>query len=373
MKNSIKTTVTAILLSTVAIVPAVSISLVATADAAYAKSDNAGGNGKSEDRGNSGSSNGNGGKSAEAKSKSGSSSSSASSNGKKGGLGGFFAKLTGQDKKAARATSAPQAVKVSKKADPMHPSNLGNMNGAMNANINAVLAHIRNGNTNGPVGMLAGLAVANINAEGAQDIIDLNGLFDDLASALGEGGTVEGYYQSLTDAYEGARNADVEAALTTLETDPTNADALQILADNGYGGSADPAGDYEQSLADAREAARDPVVESAIAALGGDPVAGTDITETPPTEEEVAEAEENLQARTDAELAILDSWNKNPDSTEEITTEEQDLLNKLYERLAAEDAAIRDAMGIEEASSADTCVLEEGCEGSEEVMAEATE
>jgi len=370
MKKTLQASMTAVLLSTVAIVPAVTISVIATADAAYAKSDKGGGNDKGNSGGN-GSDKGNkGGKSAESKSKSKSGSKS-SSNGRssnKGGIGGFFSKLTGQDKKAARATAAPKTAKVSKKLDPMHPSNLGNMNGAMNANINAVLAHIKNGNTNGPVGMLAGLAVANVNAEGAQDVLDLNTLFDDLAAALGDGGTVDGYYQSLDAAYEGARNEGVEAALLTLESDPENLEAQAVLAEAGF---AD-AGEYQQSLSDAREAARDSEIEDAITALGGDPVAETDITETPPSDEAVAEAEANLQAQSDAELAILDSWNKNPDATDEITAEEQALLDKLNERLVAEDAAIRGAIGTDE-DVAGTCEVEEGCEITEEEIAVVTE
>ena len=43
----------------------------------------------------------------------------------------------------------------------MHPSNLGKMNGPLNANVNALIAHVKNGNTNGPIGGMAALAVAD--------------------------------------------------------------------------------------------------------------------------------------------------------------------------------------------------------------------
>ncbi|TGD63987.1 hypothetical protein EYC08_11130 [Tabrizicola sp. WMC-M-20] len=47
--------------------------------------------------------------------------------------------------------------------DVLHPSNLGKLNGAINASANAKLAHIRNGNFTGPVGMAAALALADYN------------------------------------------------------------------------------------------------------------------------------------------------------------------------------------------------------------------
>lgn len=80
---------------------------------------------------------------------------------KGGGKGG-----SNGSKSAASASkggqAAPAQSKAARKAGDLRPNELGKMNGALNANINAVLAHIRNGQTtNGPVGLLAGLAVAD--------------------------------------------------------------------------------------------------------------------------------------------------------------------------------------------------------------------
>ena len=173
MKYSMKATLTAVMLSSVALVPAAAVSLMATADVAYAKSDKAGGNGNGNgnagNRGNSGNNGKSGDRAAKSNGKSGDKKSA--SRGASKSLKSMIRSVTGQDKKATKRRSSGK-VRLAK-TDPMHPSNLGNMNGALNANINAVLAHIVNGNTNGPVGHLAALAVANVNAEGAQEIVDL--------------------------------------------------------------------------------------------------------------------------------------------------------------------------------------------------------
>jgi hypothetical protein len=72
---------------------------------------------------------------------------------------------------------------------------LGNINGALTANINAALAHMRNGNENGPVGHVAALAAATASAEGGQVLLDRAALFDLLAnSSCGSG---EEYYSAI--------------------------------------------------------------------------------------------------------------------------------------------------------------------------------
>ena len=47
----------------------------------------------------------------------------------------------------------------------LHPSNLGPLNGAINSSVNAKLAHIRNSNFSGPVGLTAALALADYQVE----------------------------------------------------------------------------------------------------------------------------------------------------------------------------------------------------------------
>ena len=173
----------------------------------------------------------------------------------------------------------------------LRPNQLGSMNGAMNANINAVLAHIRNGNTNGPVGALAGLAVAEHNAAEAETLLETAGDF-----------------AALDEALEAAGYEDLQTYLDSGETDGN--------------------------------------VDAAIAALGD--AAGTE----PPTEEEIAEAEAALAALPEAETAIFDAWNKSGSATEE---EKQALLDALRDRLDGEDEAIAAAIeaAVDRASETD--------------------
>lgn len=177
----------------------------------------------------------------------------------------------------------------------MHPSQLGSMNGALHANINAVLAHIRNGNTNGPVGALAGLAVADYNADGAQDVIDEAANYDALASAL-------------------------EAA--------------------GY----DTLGDYEDAVA-AGDIEAIAAVEDAKTALGDT------LDSEPPTEQELADAQAALEAQLAAEDGILDAWNKSGQATED---EQNALLQALRDRLEAESDAIAETIGTDELAATST-------------------
>ena len=75
----------------------------------------------------------------------------------------------------------------------------------------------------------------------------------------------------------------------------------------------------------------------------------------PTTYPKIAEAEADLEAQDTAESDILSYWNKNTGDAED----EAALLDKLNERLAAEDGAIRDAMGVDDAGDP-TC--EADCE-----------
>jgi sugar phosphate isomerase/epimerase len=178
----------------------------------------------------------------------------------------------------------------------MHPSELGNMNGALNANINAVLAHIRNGNTNGPVGGLAGLAVAD------------------------------------TAYFEAERTVN-EGTLAGL------------LEDNGY----ESVQDYYDALDADPAMARNAEIDDAIAALGSDPVLEEPYEFTPPTDEELAEAEAALpelaEAQAAAENNMLSLWNKNGDANpDELTPEEEALLDDLRGRLVGYETDIEQAV-----------------------------
>jgi hypothetical protein len=205
---------------------------------------------------------------------------------------------------------------------------LGNMNGAMNANINAVLAHIRNGNTNGPVGAVAALVAADaqLGDLDAAEVLERAEAWDqyqaDLTAALGtDYPTVEDYlaakqaqaeYPDLLQDWTD-QNALYQAALTS--NDP-NAEALnpgEMPMDPGFSEIAE--------------------VESLLT---------TTPEGEPPTEEEIAAAE----TVTQAEQAVLAMWNKNPDSTDEMSEAEQALLESLRARFTeAELQAIAEAVG----------------------------
>ena len=272
-------------------IPAASVSFVAfTAAPAFAKGGKGGG--------------GNGGGGA-GKSRGGE---DRGSRGKSGTRGGGFGKSgqggvasgnrgQGQGNSGARGQAARGTAKAAttlapetSAPAPMRPNELGSMNGALNANINAVLAHIRNGNTNGPVGALAGLAVADHDASGAQDVVDLGAQHTALDAALADAG-----YETL---------ADYEAAAETEGFEPV------------------------------------PAIDEALEALGDA------VDDEPPTAEEIAEAEAALAALGDAEANVFAAWNKSDAATDE---EKAALLEALRDRLAADNVAIDAAIGSAEA------------------------
>ena len=339
-------------LAAVALVPAAGIVTLTSVSSAYAKT---GGNGNGVERGNGKGSersgergNGNGGRGSEARGadrevRGGGRPEWAGSRGNGGGgrsdtarrgqdpLTTFIRGLTGQEKREAREEReqiraarlaptrfAPEASiapgKRPARYSAMHPSDIGNMNGALNANINAVLAHIRNGNSNGPVGSLAALAVADTALAHARTTINEAAL----AEALGDYPTVQAYYDA---------------------------------------------------------GVQDPAIDAALLALGVTP--GEPFEFIPPTEDEVLAAEGSLvdleAARTDAESAILALWNKNGDTDPDVVSpEEGALLDDLRDRLVGYETEIEDAMTEAEVRTASdddgeddeaSCAGIEGCEG----------
>ena len=322
-------------LSAVALVPAAGIVTVASVDAAYAKN-GGNGNGGGGERGN-----GNGGRGSEARGAdresrgggrpewagsrgNGGSGRSDSARGGSDPISNFIRGMTGQEKREAREQTraarhapteyAPEAsIRPGKRParhSDMHPSELGNMNGALNANINAVLAHVRNGNVNGPVGSLAALAVADAALADARTTINEAALVE----ALGDYPSVQAYYDS---------------------------------------------------------GAQDPAIDAALLALGVTP--GEPYEFTRPSEGDLLAAEEALAdletAQADAESAILSLWNKNGDTdADAISPEEEALLQDLRDRLLGHDTEVRDAMTEAEARAlSDTAEQDEeaSCEGVE--------
>lgn len=239
--------------------------------------------------------------------------------GEKGGGGGGGGKSEGKSEgkgggkaetKAAISAKAGEAAKkavVTKaKGKPvaeegaLRPNELGKMNGAMNANINAVLAHIRNGQiTKGPVGLLAGLAIADAGslaaAASAAELQELADSFDSLDAAVTEAGF-----------------ASVEDYLLAKKDGTLTDDQLAFAGD----------------------------LDTMIESLGGTTDDGLALAETKPLQEDILAAEEAAEATAldvaGAELAIGDAWNKDGDL--------QALLVALREKLAPYQAEIGAAL-----------------------------
>ncbi|MXQ08263.1 hypothetical protein GQ651_10450 [Alphaproteobacteria bacterium GH1-50] len=340
MRKTLRQTMAAILLSSVALVPAATVSVIATADAAYAKSEKSrGGGGKPDHAGQK-----------LIRGKSGDTTASRGGGSKSNrGLKGFGddlrgmgremrnlfdgdtrgkkpAKVAGGGKKAAAPDGEEQLFARGKsgKVSAFHPSELGNMNGAMNANINAVLAHIRNGNTNGPVGHMALLAVSGAAIYAAAGVVEREML-----------------YQSLDDAVVGSEYDSLEDYLTAVK----------------------------------EGADRDPAIDAALDGVG---YSEDGFAVTRPAEEDYLAAQEELdgydeddfQAKADAEAAILAYWNKNSAEGDLRTDEEQTLLDELYSRFDGQQDAIDGAIAASETHGsdeddddiADTCGDDEVCD-----------
>ena len=276
---------------------------------------------------------------------------------------------TGKKPKKAAAKPAPKVKAASKKpaAKPakliagMRPNQLGSMNGPLHANINAVLAHIRNGNTNGPIGAYAALASADYSfaATGtsltAQEVISLDIQFEALNSALSLYG-----YTSVTDYYDALNPETIEEIEILLDEDGNVIPGNEALLD-----AAILASPYE--TLDAYQTATTPApqieaIDSAIEVLGGDADTLTDVTAVAPTEEQVLAAEGVVEA----ESGMLNTWNKLDEATDE---QKAALLEQL--RLQLEDDTDAIASAVEEAAAAQAAALaEEGAEGIEGAVVE---
>lgn len=350
-----KATLTTVLLSSVALVPAATIAVVATADAAHAKSENAGGKGGNK-----------GGKSLNAKSKSDAKRGGGKTKTRRSGkdpVGKFLRKVTGQEKRASR---------TAKIKDPMHPSNLGKMNGPLNANVNALIAHVKNGNTNGPIGGMAALAVAGYAAEGAAETIALNEQFEMLDTLLVDNGYVDA---------EG--NADLQSYLDALEDgEPMG----EIEAIEEALSSMDSPYSLEEALLEENNGERDfaSIEEYETWRDGVAPIEGADTLITDlegqerPSEEDLEYAGERLADQTAAEDYMLSIWNKGDGDDTMRSGEEELLLEALYERIETDgdtlDAAIEEYADLPEPpmeGEIATCELEEGCEEGEEMVVAA--
>jgi len=348
MIPTIKAGLLATTMAAVALIPAAGIVTLASVDFAFAKG---GGNGNGSNGGGGERGNGNGGQASEARgggseARGGGRPEWAGSRGDGGNRSGgrsesvrhggdpisnFIRGLTGEEKREVRAqpraepraarqaptAHAPQASispgKRPARNSDLHPSELGNMNGALNANINAVLAHVRNGNFEGPVGSLAALAVADAAFAGtdADRVLKVEAV----ASLLGEYETIKAYQDAV-------------------------------------------AGGAEEV----------PELDAAIAALGQGVDLEAPVADWRPTSAEVTAADKALADKLEAEAALLSGWNKNSDANRTVTSaEELALLGDLRDRLAGHGSEIEQA--IDEAEAA--CASLEGCEAGKEDLAAA--
>ena len=156
------------------------------------------------------------------------------------------------------------------------------MNGAINSSPQAKLAHIANGNFNGPVGLAASLAVADY-----------------------EGGDID---QAAIDAANGVLGFDQAAADQALQ-DQIDALALAGITDAASLQAELDAKAQEQGFADYQ----DYLANSDGAALIDDSLEDLLAGTTAPTQEELDAAQATIDAAnavTDAENALLDAWNK---------------------------------------------------------------
>ena len=315
MRVTLKASLTALMLTSVAAVPLATAPTFLGADAAYAKSDKAKG--------------GKGGKSgAVQKGKKGKSGDRGGSR-RHGGLDGFFDKLTGKGKSKGKGGSKKSTVAAAMMDEPtdcggegegectpelrqLHPSELGKMNGALNANENAILAHIRNGNmSNGPVGLMAGYAYHSVGTADAREFLD-----------SGTAQEYQAYQEALADAggsmtmEQYADWVDDQMALPEEERDPEFMDKMMAVetAKSNLGSSNldDALGKYltyDQYLAATYNgdgsviegAQPDEDLEDAFASLG---------TYDADTAAAVKSAGEDVQAYDDALAGLYDAWNK---------------------------------------------------------------
>lgn len=269
--------------------------------AAYAKGGNGGGNGGGNKGGNS--------------------SNAGSGNGSKGGNAKSSDKKGETSVETASTEEAPEGETGGKpakgsKAKGQAASSLGNMNGALNASPNAIRAHMRNGNFSGPVGRMAALSVADSAAAGVDvaAVRDAKAAYDayqsQVAAALAEAG-----YDSLQEYLD--ERERYEASLTP-PTEEVPAEGEMPVAEDALAESETPPAEEPVVEEPAEEFVYIDLIEQ------GGPAA--------PSEEELAAA----QGVVDAEAAILENWNKNPDADPAtISAEEQALLDAARARIGA--------------------------------------
>ncbi len=314
---------------------------------------------------------------------------------KKNGLGGLFKSQKTQQAatKPTRKQTAKVSVTKSKrppvkktvfKLDPLHPSNLGKLNGAINASPNAKAAHIANGKFatgKGPVSLAAALAVADYSyrAEFEEYVVELAAAQEklDLVDALEEASAIveqaENKAQDLADARavladpDAFTPAEVAAAQDTV--DAAN-EAVQVLADaqaivSDPGSFTPEEVSAAQKTLDIAEEKAQEIVEAATF-IDENPApsqeeieeANNVIEEGPPSEEDVIKAEDALLAQYKGDLPESDK----PD--ERLSDEEQEVVDAVRDSNPA-DEVIEEALGepYDEEDGEDDVTIDASTEG----------
>ena len=229
-----------------------------------------------------------------------------------------------REKPAAAKPATRQAAPAEEGGDTVLAArDLGNMNGAMNANINAVLAHVRNANYNGPVGAVAGLMAADAKAGDlvGSDVLARADAWEAYRAALVEG--LGSDYQAALDGYVADRAAfeqyQIDLAAWT-EADATYQAAL-----------ADP------TLTEEEIAALDPGPAPEEVVFQTDPVIEGLLAQVPEVDEPSPDDLALVTAVSDAEAAVLALWNKNPADADGMSDEEAALLSTLRARFSPAD------------------------------------
>jgi hypothetical protein len=390
MLKLVRTSICALALSAFAVAPTI---LVLTADSVYAKNGNGGGNGggKGGGNGDKGGGNGKGGDSAgkgngfgKDKGNRGNGNQNkgfAKGNGKgnaagksenafqrdmrqlgrdlKGLFGGQKSNRTSGAAQANSRSSAPKAQRVTKSApvqsvrppalptrlaridDPLHPSKLAKLNGAVKSSPNAKAAHIANGqylNGTGPVSLAAALAVADYDFAQAQAAYS-----EDLAVAQATLSLAEAIAAAQDTVNAGAPSQEEVAAAQAvlddqLATEAEKQAAQQVIDDSAAFSNAENFLAGTEAPTDAEIEAANDVVNSA-----------------PPSDETVVAAED----------AILAEYKGSFSEDETLADEQQAQILGAVRASNPTEEQVETALGVDETTLDDD--LDDGEEGEDTI------
>jgi hypothetical protein len=234
--------------------------------------------------------------------------------------------LFGGKQKQAKASA--KSLKPTHSARPpakglMHPRNLGKMNGVLNSSPKAKLAHIANGNFNGPVGLAAALAVADYNYAATEE---------DYAAAIETLDLADAF-----EAYGAATSAELDAAQADIDLVDAIA-ARDVLADTTATEedkeTAQQTLDNYGPLADDATAAKQTELQDALRTIEN---------KDEPTKQQIADASQafddglkSIEAVKEAEKAVLGTYKGELATSPidgELSDEEKDVLGKVRDTL----------------------------------------